>query len=175
MRKEKGVQKTRKPVDSKLPDLPQYIPIQPLQPRPEQQPTPPSILPNYGQFPSTYPYNTLDPQFFEQANLQSTVNPATLHPSVGMYAPIPFVGQPLQSGMQNAMDYRSKGPQLTTSDPSRQQLSVEITSRPIPREDLYIDDTRTNKRPKISAICTNLFPVNSNYSANGDRTKRDCS
>lgn len=170
MRKEKGVQKTRKQADSRLPDMPQYIPIQPLQPRPEQQPTPPTIFPNYGQFPSTYPYNTLNPQFFEQANLQSTVNPATLNPSAGMYAPIPFVGQNLQSGMQNVVGYGSNGPQFTNSDPSGRQVSVEIATRPNTREDVYIDDTRTNKRPKIAAKRTRLFVVGSNYSASCDRT-----
>jgi hypothetical protein len=156
MRKEKGVQKTRKPVDPKLPDMPQYIPIQPLQP-PSKQPTPATIFPNYGQFPSTYPYNTLNPQFFQQANLQSTVNPATINPSAGMYAPIPFPGQSLHSGMQNVMDYQTNGPQFTNSDPSRHQVSVEVSSRPITREDVYIDDTRTNKRPKIVVKRTSLI------------------
>jgi len=149
MRKEKGVQKTRKPADPKVPDMPQYIPIQPLQHRPEQR-TPPTIFPDYGQFPSTYPYNTLNPQFFEQSNLQSTVNPATINPSAGMYAPIPFVGQPLHPGMQNAVDYQTNGAQFANSDPSRQQVSVEVMSRPITMEGVYIDDTRSNKRPKIA-------------------------
>src|SRR5271170_5601736 len=156
MRKEKGVQKTRKPADPKVPDMPQYIPIQPLQHRPEQR-TPPTIFPDYGQFPSTYPYNTLNPQFFEQSNLQSTVNPATVNPSAGMYAPIPFVGQPLHSGMQNVMDYQTNGPQYTNSNASRHQVAVEVMSRPSTREDVYIDDTRTNKRPKIAIKRTFLM------------------
>ena len=163
MRKEKGVQKTRKAADNKLPDLPQYRPIQPLQPRPEQL-NPATIFPNYGQFPSTYPYNTLNPQFFEQPNLQSTVNPVTINPSAGMYAPIPFAGQSLHPGMRNFTDYQTNGPQFVNSDPSRQQMSEEIANRSVKREDVYMDDTRTNKRAKITAkskspVFRTLIPV----------------
>ena len=141
--------------------MPQYLPIQPVPPRSQSQPAP-NMFSTYGQFPSTYPYNTLNPQFFEQPNLQPSIQPnlsaqpATVNPSAGMYAPIPFAGQSLHPGMQNVMVYASNGPQYASHDPANNHIPVEIVGGPISREGVYIDDTRNVKRPKIEPKRTML-------------------
>lgn len=132
--------------------MPQYLPIQPVPPRLESHQAP-STFPPYGQFPSTYPYNTLNPQFFEQPNLQPIIQPnvsaqpATVNPSAGMYAPIPFAGQSLHPGMHTVMAYTSNGPQYLSHDPANNHVSG--VSGSINREGAYIDDMRNVKRPKI--------------------------
>lgn len=127
--------------------MPQYLPIQPNQPRNGQPVT--NIFTPYGQFPSTYPYNTLNPQFFDQvnlANIQPTIpiQPTTVNPSAGVYAPIPFVGsQSLYPGMQNVIAYKSNGSQDSSN------VAAEIKKEPSNREGVYSDDTRNVKRAKI--------------------------
>ena len=151
--------------------MPQYLPIQPVPPRnQQQQQTQQQQRPHtnmfhpYGQFPSTYPYNTMNPQFFEQqSNLQQNIppnvsaQPVTVNPSAGMYAPIPFVGQSLHPGMQNVMTYPSNGQNFSDEIPSNRPFAVEIPSRPISREGVYMDDTRNVKRPKIEPKSITLF------------------
>jgi hypothetical protein len=166
--------------------MPQYHPIQPVPPRNEQQQQQQqkrpqtNIFPPYGQFPSTYPYNTLNPQFFEQqSNLQQnnppniSAQPVTVNPSAGMYAPIPFVGQSLHPGMQNVMTYPSNGQPFRTESPSKGYITVEINSNPISREGVYVDDTRNVKRPKIEL--KRILPLfdltDSSYS---DSSKTSC-
>ena len=156
-------------VETKPPDMPQYLPIQPVAPRNEQQQPAASsnIFPPYGQFPSTYPYNTLNPQFFEQPNLApnhlQSPQPATVNPSAGMYAPIPFVGQSLHPGMQNVMTNSSNGSHFSSQDPSTYQVAVEIKSGPTSRENVYMDDTRNVKRPKIEPKRTNPLPTSTKF------------
>jgi hypothetical protein len=157
--------------------MPQYLPIQPVPPRNESQQAP-NMFPPYGQFPSTYPYNTLNPQFFEQSNLQPNLQPnisaqpATVNPSAGIYAPIPFAGQSLHSGMQNVMIYASNGPQYASHEPATNHVS-EIVSGPVSREGVYVDDTRNTKRPKIEPKRI-VFQVFTDFS-NRHHTKGDCS
>jgi hypothetical protein len=43
----------------------------------------------------------------------------------------------LRPGMKKAMDYQTNEPQFANSDQSRQQISVEIMSRPFTREEVY--------------------------------------
>jgi len=179
------VQRIRtKAPEQKSIQMPQYLPIQPIQPQkqqqsqvpqqqhPQQQQTNANIFPSYGQFPSTYPYNTLNPaQFFDQSfqqNIQpTTVNPATINPSAGMYAPIPFVNQSIQPGIQQdpasipsngggggqqfqpqvMMATAGQVPAAGQQPPRQGNFVVEIT-RP-PSRGIYVDDTRNVKRPKI--------------------------
>jgi hypothetical protein len=127
--------------------MPQYLPIQPNQPRNGQPMS--DIFSAYGQFPSTYPYNTLNPQFFEQVNLANiqpniSTQPATVNPSAGIYAPIPFVGsQSLYPGMQNIIPFKSNGSQDSS------KVAAEVKKEPVNRDGTYSDDTRNAKRPKI--------------------------
>ena len=165
-------------METKAPDMPQYLPIQPLPPRKESQ-QPPNVFPPYGQFPSTYPYNTLNPQFFEQPNLQPNIHPnvsthpATVNPSAGMYAPIPFAGQSLHPGIQNVMTYTSNGPQYASHDPANNQIS-DIVSGPVSREGVYMDDTRNVKRPKIEPKRIITLHDFTDFS-NSNGTQGDCS
>lgn len=133
--------------------MPQYHPVQPQmqQLQPTEQ-TNASSFPSYGQFPSTYPYNTLNPQFFQQNFSQPNAPPqgTTINPSTGMYAPIPFVNplnQPLHPGMQNVMDMNSNGPQIAQNR-QNSQVGEEMSYHPM-TEGVYTDDTRNVKRPKI--------------------------
>ena len=143
--------------------MPQYHPIQPpiQQIHPQIQPAPQTnanLFPSYGQFPSTYPYNTLNPQFFQQNYPQPnpTAQPTTVNPSAGMYAPIPFVNQThnqsLRPGMQNLMTMNSNGLQIPAQNRSMNQVKVEMSVRPV-TEGVYSDDTRNVKRPKIEPKC----------------------
>ena len=190
--------------------MPQYLPIQPLQSMqqpqqpqpqqpqqqlPQQQQSNPNIFPSYGQFPSTYPYNTLNPaQFFDQSfqqNIQpntTTVNPAIINPSssssVGMYAPIPFVNQSLQPGIQPSMTSMSSNgggggqfqPQLMPSTGQGPPISTQQQQHPRhldfaveitdpPPRGVYIDDTRNVKRPKIEQKRTISLPFPCSYSS----------
>ncbi len=156
--------------------MPQYLPIQPLQPQQQQQSQNPQqqqpqqtapIFPSYGQFPSTYPYNTLDPQFFQQnfsQNIQpNTINPATINPSAGMYAPIPFVNQSIRPGIQPNPPKQSNGQQfqpetmmvsaeptnMSPSQPNQQSEFPVQSPNQSQREGVYTDDNRNVKRPKI--------------------------
>jgi len=140
--------------------MPQYHPMQLQQPQLQQQsqPTqqPQTFLPQYGQFPSTYPYNTINHQFFTDQNFTTNMQqgqPATVNPSAGMYAPIPFVGQTqsIRPGMQNTIDLTTNGgyhPQLLSQPQQQRQIAVDIAQQ-ISREGIYIDDTRNVKRVKI--------------------------
>jgi hypothetical protein len=181
--------------------MPQYLPIQPLQPMqqpqqpqsqisqqlPQQQQSNPSIFPTYGQFPSTYPYNTLNPaQFFDQSfqqNIQpntTTVNPAIINPSsssAGMYAPIPFVNQSLQPGIQPSMTSMSsngggggqqfppqlmpstgQGPPTSMQQQHPRHLDFAVEITDPPPRGVYIDDNRNVKRPKIEQKRTISLP-----------------
>ena len=148
--------------------MPQYLPIQPLQPQQQQKPQQSApIFPSYGQFPSTYPYNTLDPQFFQQnfpQNIQpNTVNPATINPSAGMYAPIPFVNQSIRPGIQpnsprqsngqqfqpQAMMVSTQPPNMSPPQPNQQSQFPVQSPNQSHREGVYTDDNRNVKRPKI--------------------------
>ena len=158
--------------------MPQYLPIQPLPSRTESQQAL-NMFPPYGQFPSTYPYNTLNPHFFERPNLQPSIQPnvpvqlATVNPSAGMYAPIPFAGQSLHPGMQNTMTYTSNGPHYAPHDPANNHVGVEIVGQPLSREGIYIDDTRNVKRPKIEPKRITLQDF-TDFS-NTNPTQGDCS
>jgi hypothetical protein len=157
-------------VEPKLPDMPQYLPIQPVPSR-NEHPIQPNTFPPYGQFPSTYPYNALNPQFFVQnlpQNLQPA-HPATVNPSAGMYAPIPFVGQPLHPGMQNVMTYPSNGSHLSSHAPSNSSLAVEAATGPTNREGLYADDVRNVKRAKIEPKRFNPLNLNLLTFSNSNR------
>jgi len=144
--------------------MPQYLPIQPnIAPR-NDQPAP-NMFSQYGQFPSTYPYNTLNPQYFNQSNLSQNIQsnisspPVTVNPSAGIYAPIPFVGQSLHPGMQTVMTYPSNSPPFPPQQLHNSQISVEIDSGSINREGVYIDDTRNVKRPKVEIKRTLPLPI----------------
>jgi len=128
------------PVQQQLPQQPQTQPQQ-LQPTPSQPP--PNLMQQYPQFPSTYPYNTLNPQVFaaQQFN-QTQAQPAQINPTSAMYAPIPFVGQS-QPIMHQPI------PPAPSASP-RPSFAVEIPSKSINRQGLYIDDTRDIKRPKLA-------------------------
>jgi hypothetical protein len=158
--------------------MPQYLPIQLVPARNESQQAP-NMFPPYGQFPSTYPYNTLNPQFFDQPNLQPNIQPnvsaqpATVNPSAGIYAPIPFAGQSLHPGMQNVMTYTSNGPQYASHDPANNHASVKIVSGPRSREGVYMDDTRNVKRPKIEP--KRIILKDFTDFSNSNRTQGDCS
>jgi hypothetical protein len=148
-RKEKGVQRTKKliPQDTK-PQTPQYVPVQQQQPQilqtaPSQ--LPPNIMPQYTQFPSTYPYNTLNPQVFNQQQYNQTASQqGAMPPASGLYAPIPFIN-PSQPYVQTQPTH----PQQSTI-PLRPNFAVEITNRPVSREGVYVDDTRDLKRQKLA-------------------------
>jgi hypothetical protein len=144
-RKEKGVQRTRKIADTKPIPTPQYHPIQPIQ-QSQSAGQAPALFPPYGQFPSTYPYNTINQQYFTDpsftSNIQTNAAPTTVNPSAGMYAPIPFIGQSLRPGIQTAALPPSQ------FQPPRLQVSVEVNP-PASREGVYMDDTRNVKRAKI--------------------------
>jgi hypothetical protein len=144
--------------------MPQYHPIQTTM-QPQLQPAQQSNtnpFPSYGQFPSTYPYNTLNPHFFQQNLPQSQAPPqtTTVNPSAGMYAPIPFVNPPFNQqqhpGMQNLMDMNPNGSQLAPQIRPKAQGSVDMSNRPMV-EGVYMDDTRNVKRPKIEPRCN--FPI----------------
>ena len=132
--------------------MPQYLPLQPVQPRLDQQTS--NIFPSYGQFPSTYPYNTVNPQFFQQTNHlvpNMPAQPTTVNPSAGLYAPIPFIGQSLHPGVQNIVNYNSNGANYHPLPISNNQsvINQPTANPPAIREDVYLDDTRDIKRPKI--------------------------
>lgn len=155
--------------------MPQYLPIQSLQPQQQQSQNPQQqqpqqtapIFPSYGQFPSTYPYNTLDPQFFQQnfsQNIQpTTVNPATINPSAGIYAPIPFVNQSIRPGIQENPSSQSNGQQfqpqvmilsaqpknISPPQPNQQSQFTVQSPNQSQTEGVYTDDNRNVKRPKI--------------------------
>jgi hypothetical protein len=100
-------------------------------------------MPQYTQFPSTYPYNTLNPQIFNQQFTPSAPQPATSYPPAGLYAPIPVVGQP-QPGVQMLKN------ESTAPPPPHSNITVEIPQIPMNREGVYMDDTRNVKRPKLA-------------------------
>jgi hypothetical protein len=149
--------------------MPQYLPVnpmqgvQPIQPRLSQPIS--NIFPSYGQFPSTYPYNTLNPQLFQQpTNLQTNLPlqniqpdlPSTIDPSAGIYAPIPFASQllqqkinmiqpqPLQQEPQQQINDQTNG----TNNLNSAQVIPEIPKSNINRG-IYKDDTREAKRAKV--------------------------
>lgn len=154
------MQRTKKLPQDTNPQMPQYLPIQP---QPQQHPAlsqSPNLIPQYGQFPSTYPYNTLNPQIFGNQQFNpSPSQPGTINPAAGLYAPIPFVGQHAQPGLQ---PINSNTTTLNAPSP-HQNFAVEIVAKPLIREDVYIDDTRDIKRPKrISPL---IPPHNSSCSS----------
>ena len=73
----------------------------------------------------------------------------TVNPSAGMYAPIPFINQSPNPGIQKVMAYTANGPQYPNQDFPHSRVSVEIQNHPVDRQGIYLDDTRDVKRPKI--------------------------
>lgn len=128
--------------------MPQYLPLQPNNPATQQSAS--TVFPTYGQFPSTYPYNTLDPQFFQQ-NLQPNISAQSvaINPSAGMYMPIPPTGRTLRPEMLNVTNYSSNGPIVTPQNLSTDQAPIATTSGLANPEDVYTDDIRNAKRPRV--------------------------
>ena len=105
------------------------------------------IYPSYSQFPSTYPYNTVNPQLFQQGQQQNIV-PVPVNPSSIMYAPIPSVSQFLNQPVPNAESPQWYNPAERSA--TNAQFNVEIKSGSINKEGVYVDDARDPKRAKLT-------------------------
>jgi hypothetical protein len=113
-------------------------------------------IPNFEQYPTTYPYNTLNPQIlanlpFSQAQGQQI---ASQQQQLPFYAPIPF--PPIQPAPSPRLPIQpTPSPAAQIRAVPRQQVSVEVISKPLNREGMYIDDPRQQKRPKRTSSADN--------------------